>query len=218
LNLAITRDWLQQKAGGRWAARAVAVLVFLVLPYALKRFGVIASLSDGIYLATGIAVVLYTVETFYLRSEMARQNELARDQAETAIRPLLVLRIELFADPGNPNNVYAHLVLRNIGHGPALFAELEPFELEVWSKGTWKIKVAMTDLVEPGVRAELHPAPSGGQGGAPDETIIIESLRPASGHVARDYTITITYSDIRNVRFTSVMQIGPGGIRLLGHS
>src|SRR5260370_34802706 len=151
----------------RWTVRALAVLVFVALPYALRHFCLIQNLSDGIYLATGIAVVLYTVETFYLRA-------IAIQQAETAIRPLLVSRIEEVTYEGHlVPSPRREFVLRNIGHGPALFVEIQDFTVRTQDKGSVRVQIDPADLVEATAIAfpVLKPRPSqaGGQRPAPAE-------------------------------------------------
>ncbi len=85
------------------------------------RFGFRLGNGDSIYLATGLAVLLYTVETSRMRREMVRQREEMARQNEIAIQPLLIVtiaKVELgvSATPGYGFG----LVLRNIGRGPAL--------------------------------------------------------------------------------------------------
>jgi hypothetical protein len=108
--------------GSRWTVRILVALVFVVVPYALKHVGVVQNLSDGIYLATGIAVALYTVETFYLRREMVRQNELM-------VQPLLITRIERAAAFDESGLRREQLMIRNIGRGPGLFVRVRDVEI-----------------------------------------------------------------------------------------
>ena len=104
----------------RWAwVLLSSAFLFAVLPWLLKRQGWTTSLSDGIYIGTGIAVVWYTVETYYLRREMVRTNEIA-------VLPLVVVGVEQVPVPGVAvGATFARkVILRNIGKGPALFVQL----------------------------------------------------------------------------------------------
>jgi hypothetical protein len=98
--------------------------------------------ANVIYWLTALIVLAYTVETYGMRREMVRQNELAREQAEAAITPLLVARIEA-------QNVTNELMIRNIGHGPAFWVEVDEFTLSIARKGAARIAVT-PDVVAPG--------------------------------------------------------------------
>lgn len=57
----------------------------MILPWATRRFA--QDYTLGVYIGTGIAVLLYTVETYFLRHEMVRQNAIT-------IQPLVVSSVE----------------------------------------------------------------------------------------------------------------------------
>ena len=46
------------------------MLALLMLPFLLKRFSITETLTDGIYLATGLIILWYTIETSVMRREM----------------------------------------------------------------------------------------------------------------------------------------------------
>jgi hypothetical protein len=104
-------------------------LLFVGLTFAVRALA--GSLTDGVLIGTGVAIVWYTVETASLKREMTRQSasavkqkEIAFQQAEAGIRPLLISRIERVESRmqiGPMPRDYPTLVLRNIGHGSALF-------------------------------------------------------------------------------------------------
>jgi hypothetical protein len=101
-----------------YAFRFIGGSIFLlgVLPTALHRVGVIKDYSLGVIVGTGVAIVWYTVETFCLRREMVRQNELA-------VQPVIIAVIREKATQG------PHIVLRNIGRGPALYIHMPEMKL-----------------------------------------------------------------------------------------
>ncbi len=160
--------------------------------------------SLGVYIGTGIAVLWYTVETYSLRQEVVRQNE-------TTIRPLVLSLIEE-RDPSLPA-----FVLRNIGHGPALFVEVSSFMLNVRTRGECRIEVSRVDLVEPNEKKDppwIRAKPERG-GRVPDLGEIVDSLMAGPGHAVANCEITITYENVEQRRFVSVMQMGMDGTKLL---
>ena len=162
-----------------------------------------ASSNAVIYWLTALIVLAYTVETYGMRREMVRQNELAREQAEAAITPLMVVRIE-------EQNGSAHMMLRNIGHGPAFWVEVEEFSVDIFQKGPARANIAPVDVVEAGKaeRAIFTPRPGGPAGSEVEHSL---SLRVATG----DYDIIIKYEDLRGRRLRSVVRMGKSGTRLL---
>jgi hypothetical protein len=201
-----------------------SALLVGALPFVLQRVHVTKDYGEGVLVGTGVAIIWYTVETFYLRRETAllrqassRQIDIMSEQTEATIRPLLVARIETFADPWAPHLPRAGLVLRNIGHGPALFVEVQAFTVVVWTKGAWLVEVGRVDLVEPGKSGELVLRPHG-QGQKPATSEIVSSLDEHTGHATAISEITIIYEDVQKRRFESLMQMGIDGTKLLRHS
>jgi len=75
-------------------------------------------------LGTGVAIVCYTVETFCLRRETVRQNEIA-------VRPFVVANIEYRKISSFPAPIIGpQLVMKNIGRGLALFIQIDDMILE----------------------------------------------------------------------------------------
>jgi hypothetical protein len=195
-----------------------SAVLLLGVPYVLKWTRLTTSLSDGVLIGTGVAIIWYTFETYYLRREMAEQNKIgieqnkiAREQSEAAIQPLLVSRIEM-VEPRDHR-----FVIRNIGHGPApLFVEIEPFTTATRTKGIVHITVDSVDVIEAGSIAapELKPFRSEG-GQLPDNIELVQSLYPPTA--GGDCKIVISYEDIRRRPHKSVMQMGRTGVKFLGH-
>jgi len=186
--------------------------------------------SGGAALSTGIAIVWYTVETFQLRRTMVRQtqlagkqieigteqNRIAREQAETAIRPLLVSRIEHRGYAGvivpSPR---VEFVIRNIGHGSALFVQVQDFTVRTQDKGSVLVHIDPIAVVEP-AKVEipiLKPDPPHVGEQRPDPDELVRSLSPQTA--PDDCEIVILYENIRGQRFESVVRMGRSGTKLL---
>lgn len=78
------------------------------------------NVQTAIYWATGLVVLHYTYETYRMREELVRQNQLA-------VQPLVlatVKRVNVAHDRAD-----LRVVLRNIGRGPALFVCVDDFNL-----------------------------------------------------------------------------------------
>ena len=67
-------------------------VLLLGIPYVLKWTCLTTSLSDGVLIGTGVAVIWYTIETYYLRREMAEQNKIGIEQNKIARDQTDVLR------------------------------------------------------------------------------------------------------------------------------
>ena len=78
-------EWLRKIVSSQWLWLGLLSLLFLTLPFALKRFYIIQNLTDGIYIATGLVVLWYTVETSGMRREMVAARK-ARERPEVILR------------------------------------------------------------------------------------------------------------------------------------
>lgn len=67
--------WRRVWPSGWFRVSCLSVLLFGALPYLLKKISLTTSLSDGIYIGTGIAVLWYTLETFGMRQEMMASRQ-----------------------------------------------------------------------------------------------------------------------------------------------
>src|SRR3989442_16003103 len=87
-----------------------SLLLFGALPYLLKKLGdtfnFAISLSDGIYLGTGIVILWYTFETFGMRQEMMA----SRQRLEA---PVVSIRFERITSG------FFDIVVENISEVPA---------------------------------------------------------------------------------------------------
>jgi len=101
--------------GGRWALTYLGATVLFV---AVVRLLVTwtPSTSDAIYLATGLVILCYTIETWRLRKESQLQTELQN-------RPFLVVEC-----PGAGLN--GEVLIRNVGRGIAINVSMVTVEIE----------------------------------------------------------------------------------------
>src|SRR5437870_2988613 len=104
-----------------------SIALFGELPYLLHRRLGWTSLSDAVHIATGIAILWYTIETSYLRRAMVLANEIA-------VLPLVTAGIEWVQ---SERGTHAEsVVLRNIGNSVALSVRVADFDLEKTDLGT----------------------------------------------------------------------------------
>ncbi len=191
-----------------------ALLLFGAVPFSLKWLCWTTSLSDGIYIGTGIAVLWYTVETYYLRQEMVRANEIA-------VLPLVIARVE--QDKLGEVAVFdpkaSHVVLRNIGKSPALYVKVADFDLEKRISGTTGNRIEGVDVIEAGQQVPVESFGYHIVGEEFRKTVdsLVSHLKPGIA-AQKTYRVTICYEDINGGKHQSVMQMGKGGIRLLSHS
>lgn len=98
----------------------------------------------------GVVVLLYTIETHYMRQEMVRSNAMQ-------VQPVLITRL---ADPppgeGQGDRLWAH----NIGKGPALHVTFEGVDIN-FTDITFSTKSAVkffgVDFIEAGQREVVRP-------------------------------------------------------------
>jgi len=170
-----------------------------------RKFGY-QSIQD----ATGITVLWYTVETFYLRREVVRQTEIE-------IQPLLLTLVER-VPVWHEDHQEERLVVRNIGRGPALAVHIDTSALAKTVLGEAGTYLLPLDLIQPGQigvpSIDLEPK---GQQQNPWQyySEFAKTLRERSA--TDDYTLIITYEDIARRRFESVVQIGKSGVHLTRH-
>ncbi len=88
-----------------------SALLMAALPLVLQRACITKDYGEGVLVGTGVAVLWYTVEAFYLRRETVRQNEIL-------VSPFLIAYM-------TPPNV----VLKNVGKGLALFVRVDDMTL-----------------------------------------------------------------------------------------
>jgi len=139
---------------------------------------------------------------------MVRANEIA-------VLPLVLAGIEQgHLLPGSRAITDWSVVLRNIGKSPALFVEVEEFNIENTELGKEVWRIEGKDVIEgeqqaTPVESFAYVADSG--------TRLADSLGPLLRDTAQAYRIRILYEDIAGGKHESLMQMGKGGIRLLSH-
>lgn len=195
--------------GLSWAQWAkpflIGVSAFVVIPLVAKWLGY--SAGTAILWATGVVILLYTIETHEMRLEMVRANKMA-------VQPLLVTSIEKAELAEGVS-----MVVKNIGKGPALRVQIEDIEHQIGEPidGTrYRIltRFFTVDCLEAGATEMVIP-----RFGLEDRTGFqakdywIAALNP---HTAREnFTITVTYEDMSGRTHKSEMQMGKDGTRLL---
>ncbi len=187
-----------------WIKFGVVTGLFLSLPLLAYWKGF--SVNNALILATGLVLLLYTIETQGMRLEMVRQNEIA-------IQPLLVAGV--VRRDGRPR-----VVLRNVGKGTALF--VRPKDVVFPGEGDIVVRATFegVDYIGPDGEAIVQtrifieaPNEEPLEGGTDDP--FAYHLHPDDA--PRTYEVVIAYEDISGGQRESVMRMGRDGIRLLGH-
>lgn len=186
--------------------------VLLVLgPVIAYRAG--GNVANAIYWLTALVVLAYTVETYGMRREMVRQNELA-------VQPVIIVLVELRQRSIAPTLAYGpEVFLRNIDRGPALFIRMPDVNLtDPIGEVQFVAHFETPDLLEVGKEAVVKatmtyitqvPGPN------PRRLDFVASLNPETA--AETYQVAAYYDDIGGQTYESVMQMGKGGITLLRH-
>ncbi len=206
-----TMDWrrLWNSYWGRVIVGSVSLFGVLPLLALLVRRG-FDGYAVGVYIGTGIAVLWYTVEAFYLRRAMVLANEIA-------VLPLVIARIEFCEDAPGTRGYAERVVLRNIGKSPALFIRVADFDVETTDIGTMGMRIEAPDMIEGGQQVAVESYGYLGEGGELHRMVdtLVPHLKPTA---QRTHQVEIFYEDIAGGKHESVMQMGMGGIRLLRHS
>jgi hypothetical protein len=168
------------------------------------------NVQTAIYLVTGLVVLYYTYETYRMRKELVRQNQLA-------VQPLIlatVKRVNVSHDMTD-----SRVVLRNIGRGPALFVRVDDFNVhDEEGGGRFSLRIPPVDCIEGGMETaldvELITRETSGRE-TPQTWHFAGVLDPKSANST--YIVTICYEDIDRGQHWAKTQMGKGGIRLLDH-
>lgn len=197
------------KIGFSYWARLVAGVIglFLVVPLVTRALG--GDFTLGVYIGTGIAVLWYTIETYYLRREVVRQNE-------STIHPLVIASVEFNTD-ARRGKMGTRLVASNVGNGVAIFVHIPDIVLidPAGDRVRFTARFAGLSHLEKGEErlitvAECVPSAPGvnpahlDAATSLDEQVAVES-----------YTMRIEYQDIRGGKHWTEMQMGKGGSALL---
>lgn len=209
------RLWAFKKKSGRplflmtenQGIRFLIVASALALTVLILRQCFVMNSTNAIYLTTGFVLLWYTVETSAMRWQMVVQNEIA---VRTYVIALIeARRIEGESDPRK------HLILRNIGKGPALFVQLSEIELAQDSDGRRVVvKFSPVDCIEAGKEAVVstgdYLVTDTGETRTGD---FLPSLDPRSA--IRPFDVTICYENIKGQTYETHVRLGKGGIRIL---
>jgi hypothetical protein len=205
--------WCQRLAQ-RTGLTGAAAAVFLGAPLVAWIAG--WNVGNAVVFGTGVVVLLYTYETYQMRWQLVRQNEIA-------IHPLVLATVKFGKIDGGTEAW--RVVLRNIGRGPALFVRVDDFggQENEQNKTVRLSRIPPVDCIEPGKDKELPVEV------VMEEEGIIEVLRNGGyrgwnfvaklnpGSATETYVITVRYEDIDRRKYWAKIQMGKGGIRLLDH-
>lgn len=201
--LILLSRWLFRTWSPSWNTFAlVGSAVFIGVPLLGTLLGY--KPSTAILWATGLVVLAYTIEAYRMRLELVRQNEIA-------IQPLVIAVI------GGPDGS-RQFMLRNIGRGPALSIRVEDVTLPdvAGDNVPFIMKVQTMDYLEPQTeRAPITELTSASSATPEAYFEAVPSLDP--GTAVDSCRLTIEYDNIGGQLRCSLMQMGKGGIRLLGH-
>jgi len=173
------------------------------------------SRADAIYAITGLVLIWYTVETWAIRWQMVRQNEMA-------IRPLVLATVE--SRPTKHDLWAPRVVLRNIGRGPALFVRMDEFATqEIRQEGTRVLsRIPPVDCIEVGkdrdLPVEVVVEADGKELWTDSGTNRLNYVAMLNPETAREtYHIKVRYEDTYRRMYWAEVQMGKAGIRLLDH-
>lgn len=175
------------------------VIAFVVIPIAAYYF--LSIKPDITVLAlSGIAVGAYTVEAHKMRRELVRQNEIS-------IMPFLMASIEPREFRGVAPYSKECLVIRNIGHGPALHIEFRSIDTVELLGHQYRLRFGRIDYLEAGkdvvVDVKLW-------NGTPSDAEYIFKHGLDTGPV----NLNIVYQDVRGGKHETLLQMGKDGIRI----
>lgn len=163
--------------------------------------------AAGVLWATGVVVLLYTAKTHYMRQEMVRSNAMQ-------VQPVLITR--LAAPPpgeGQGDRLWAH----NIGKGPALHVTFEEVDINFTDMNfstKSAVKFFSVDFIEAGQREVVRPV-FGDRVAEGFKKRFDWIAQLDSRYANQDFPVIIHYEDIEGRGYTSELQMGKGGTRLL---
>jgi hypothetical protein len=169
--------------------------------------------ASVIYWLTAVVVLAYTYETYCLRLEMVRQNEIS-------IQPLLVMSIAKrpASGPSGSAGTADVLVIRNIGRGPALFIHVDDIAIILTgqSEPDYVVKLDSVAYLEPATKAVAQAVFYSKDGDKLTEHFnYLPNLHPK--YAVLTHEIALHYEDVSRRQRYSLMQMGKKGVRLLRH-
>lgn len=144
------------------------------------------NVANIIYWVTALVVLAYTVETYGMRLEMVRQNEIA-------VQPLLIVTIKKVQAGIAPVPTFEdRVVLRNIGRGVALFVRVEDVQVVSTEDLRLVAKFETVDYLEPGHEEAGHARAYEGPEGEEHEHALGDFVAHLTPRYAnRTYLVTI---------------------------
>jgi len=183
-----------------------SVALFGLLPALMWYF--FGDYSLGVYIGTGVAVLWYTVETYYLRQETARHNALA-------IQPVLVTDIGYQMSPEGRVVSGETMLLRNIGAGPAVYVQIEDLVVDAGTHLFARFETANVVRAGEEVRVNVNLGIEEGGQKIVRRDSFLASLKRAP--VGRDYDVLIRYRDLGGRGRETVIRMGKSGVQLVSH-
>lgn len=182
-----------------WILLAIGGLAILFLcnwKYKIIPLSDLISLLTMIVLAvTAGAILWYSWETRKMRNEMIKQTELS-------IRPQIIAYLD---EKGE------YFFIKNVGYGTAMNIMVD--DLYLWEKPPYEIKIAFSriDAIMPEEAKKLIHTPY--TAGRKTDWNFISNLNPQ--WASQTYQLNITYDNIEETKYLSIVQCGKAGIRLL---
>lgn len=192
-----------------WAIFLIGSALLVLSPFLGPPLGLDS--SAPIFVVTGIVVLWYAIETQSTRLEIARQTEIT-------IQPLVIAKLDIWPLEGDPvPEQHGGLVLRNIGHGIALFIHVRDILIYEEPGRRYVATCAPIDFIEPRRQAptELHLWREVAGGQRHDLRYVDVQAHLDPRFASESYEVTMSYEDINGQAWESVVQTGRAGIRLL---
>jgi hypothetical protein len=196
----------------KWSARQwclflpfAGALILVLLFYGLSDLTV----DNWTLWLTGLVLLLYTVETQGLRFEMIRQNEMFAE-------PVIIANFKAQQTQKTALTSIDTMVLKNIGHGPALYVKVDDAILTRELGGNWAVStVGMIDFIEAGHEVVITPMAPKTEQQTPDINAprISKALREGDPPVI----LKIQYEDIGGVKRESVIRMDHKRFKLIRH-
>jgi hypothetical protein len=193
--------------GFRWATWTKRRWYFVGFVAALIVWPAVVYVRGGnpanvIYLLTAVVVLAYTYETYCMRLEMIRQNDLV-------VKPLVLARIGLETVPGT-SQIARQLILYNIGNGVALAVRVDDITFKEAPELT--VRFLAEDIIR---KDDQAICAADGLVGNQRFVSFVPALDPLSANTT--YEVVIQYKDINDGPHYTVMRMGKEGIRLRRH-
>jgi len=145
-----------------------------------------------ILLLTLLAIIWYALETRGMKKQMIKQKELS-------IRPFIVLSYHVD---------YHCYVLKNIGHGPALYSKMDNIDIvKIDERLTIKYSFENVNILTPGETATLNICyENGNLVTEQDQAVIMPRF------ATRSFDFRIIYHNLENKEYSTSGKLGKGGV------